>query len=167
MPDTAAGWIRALELEPHPEGGYFRELYRGAGEIPPSALPDRYGGARSTATSIFFLLDGDQASHWHRLKSDELWFYHAGGSLTVHMIDNDGAYSSQTLGPDPDEDQALQVIIPNGVWFGATVDDPASYCLMGCVVAPGFDYVDFELAKPGDLSAVDATYREIVERLTL
>jgi len=165
MPSTAAQWISALGLQPHPEGGFYRELYRAEGEISPSALPARYDGARSYATSIYFLLSGRQVSHWHRLASDEIWYYHAGDGLTVHIIDSNGVYSSQRLGSEPDKGMALQVVIPHGCWFGATVDDPEGYCLVGCAVAPGFSFADFELASSHDILIRDEAHREIIERL--
>jgi uncharacterized protein len=144
---TADAWIAALGLVPHPEGGYYRELYRSAGSIPAPALPPHYGNTqRSYATSIYFLLKSGEPSHYHRLGSDELWYYHTGAPLVLAVIDTaTGTLREHHLGCDIDAGQVLQCVIPAGCWFGAAVAEPDSYALISCVVAPGFDFADFEL----------------------
>lgn len=159
-------WIERLELDPHPEGGYFRETYRSEEDLSAENLPERYGSGRSLSTAIYFLLRGSQVSRFHRLKSDELWHFHAGSSVTIHLIDPDGSYSQLRLGSDPDRGERFQRVIPAGCWFGATVDDPDSYTLVGCTVAPGFDFADFEMGDRTTLSTQFPAYREVIERLT-
>ena len=92
--------IKELNLKPHPEGGYFCETYRSAETIGSSALPGRYGGDRAFGTSIFYLLNGHDKSYFHRLKSDELWYFHLGAAIVLHVIDPQQGYYPVELGPD-------------------------------------------------------------------
>ena len=162
----AAYWIKTLGLAPHPEGGWFRETYRCAETIPVPALPARFGGDRSFSTAIYFLLEGDRFSALHRIKSDELWFFHAGSPLSIHCLTEAGQHRQILLGPDPGRDEALQAAIPAGSWFGARVLAPDSFSLVSCTVAPGFDFFDFELAARGDLLSMFPCHQEIIVRLT-
>ncbi len=166
MSRDAAYWIRALGLKPHPEGGYFAETYRSGEEIPASALPPRFGGARAFSTAIYFLLEGTQVSALHRLDSDEIWHFYAGSSLTLHVIHPDGRLEAMRMGAAKDEGEAFQAAVPAGAWFGATVDDPRSFTLVGCTVAPGFSFDDFQLATRAELTARFPRHRAIIERLT-
>ena len=95
---TAAAYIDALNLQPHPEGGWYRESYRAAEAVPQNALPERFAGPRSFATAIYFLLTSDSFSALHRIQSDELWHFYAGNSLTVHLLETDGNYRALRLG---------------------------------------------------------------------
>ena len=166
MHPDAIRWIDRLGLAPHPEGGHFREVYRSAGRIPAGALADTHGGERSMATSIYFLLDGSERSHLHRLRSDEIWFHHAGGPMLVSMILPDGSRKDVPLGTD--RDGAIpQVVIPAGTWFGACPVDPSQYALVGCVVAPGFDFADFELGRRAELMDRYPRHAELIEELAL
>jgi len=164
-PRTAEAWIEALGLVAHPEGGWFRETYRSAEQLPRAALPERYAGARSFGTSILFLLRRGEASSLHRIASDEVWHHHHGGPLCVHGIDPDGAHHRLLLGPDLDAGQRLQAVVPAGWWFGAEVME-GEYGLVGCTVAPGFDYADFELGARSDLLVRYPGHRALIERLT-
>jgi predicted cupin superfamily sugar epimerase len=159
-------WIERLKLERHPEGGYFRETYHSAATIQECCLGSGREGPRSVATSIYFLLAGDDLSALHRIKSDELWHYHAGGPLTIHVISPDGGYRTIALGLDLERGEAPQAVVSAGAWFGATVDDPASYALVGCTVAPGFDFRDFELAQRNELIRTYPHHQGVIERLT-
>jgi hypothetical protein len=151
----ADGWIRALDLQPHPEGGFFRETYRSADAIDAGCLPARFPGTRPCSTAIYFLLRGDQRSALHRLRADEMWHFYAGGALTLHVIDRNGRLSVPVLGPDIERGESFQVVVKAGCWFGATVNDAASYTLAGCTVSPGFGLEDFEL---GDREALVRLY---------
>jgi uncharacterized protein len=162
----AAKWIDRLDLQPHPEGGYYRETYRAAGTIAADALPAGYGGPRSFATSVFFLLPSDAVSALHRLRSDELWFFHAGSALLVTGIAPDGTLAETRVGPDPARGDHLQATVAAGSWFGAAVDAPGSFALVGCVVAPGFDFADFELGERAALLRAFPQHRAAIERLT-
>ena len=163
---NAQYWIDHLELAPHPEGGFFRETYRSPGIIESCALPDGFSGARAFSTAIYFLLRSHERSAFHRIASDELWHFHMGSPLTVHCIHPGGEHARILLGPDPDAGQVFQAIVPAGVWFGATVDDPGAFSLVGCTVAPGFDFTDFQLASRDDLLAQYPQHRAIIESLT-
>jgi uncharacterized protein len=142
---TAQYWIEHLQLQAHPEGGFYKETYRAAEQIPKEGLPARFPAARHHATSIYFLLRAQDRSYFHRIKSDELWHYHAGSSLTIYVLHN-GKCKEHILGSDIDQGQSLQVVVPANCWFGARVNDANGYVLSGCTVAPGFDFADFEMA---------------------
>lgn len=163
---SADYWIRRLELEEHPEGGYFRETHRSIEQVPAAALPERYGGARRMSTAIYFLIKGDRPSRFHRLKSEEIWHFYAGSGATVHIINAAGALSHVRLGPDPERGEVFQGIIHAGYWFAAEVDDPEGYALVGCTVAPGFEFDDFEMGEREGLVREYPEHREIIERLT-
>jgi predicted cupin superfamily sugar epimerase len=159
-------WVEKLELSPHPEGGYFRQTYRSQVSIAREALPRGYAGARAVATAIYFLLEGQNFSAFHRLRSDELWHFYAGAPLMVHGIDPLGKYFSILLGSDPEAGQVLQAAVPAGCWFASHVSDWKSWALVGCTVAPGFEFEDFEMAKRAELLAEYPQHRELIERLT-
>jgi hypothetical protein len=148
---AAARWIRSLGLTPHPEGGHYRETYRGPGDV---------------CTAIYFFLEGHQVSRLHRIRSDELWHLYAGGPLTVSAIAPDGALTEFTLGGDPDAGQAPQGVVRAGHWFGAALASAAAYALVGCTVAPGFGFADLELARRELLLAEFPRHAALIERLT-
>jgi len=164
--DSAEFWVEWLKLEPLPEGGWFREIYRAPEQIAAPALPPRYQGSRALGTSIYFLLKGGEFSALHRLKSDEIWHFYLGSSLTIHHLWPDGRYSKLFLGPDARAGQLWQAVIPAGAWFGASLDDEMFYALIGCTLSPGYDARDFELAGREDLLALFPDHRDIILRLT-
>lgn len=166
MTKNAAYWIKKLELEPHPEGGYYRQTYRADLVLPQQNLPRQFAGARAVSTAIYFLLEGDNFSAFHRLRSDEMWHFYLGAPLTVHVIDESGKYSKIELGSDPEAGEALQGVVTAGCWFASQVKDGMSFALVGCTVAPGFDFEDFELAKRQDLVKTYPQHRGLIERLT-
>ena len=158
--------IRALNLQPHPEGGWYRETYRTKEAIAPGDLPERYAGPRSFATAIYFLLTSATFSALHRLKSDEQWHFYSGSPLCLHVIHNDGRYAPVTLGANLAQGESSQAVVPHGCWFGATIDTPDSYALVGCSVAPGFDFSDFEIADRASLIRVFPQHATLIARLT-
>jgi predicted cupin superfamily sugar epimerase len=162
----AARWIRALGLTPHPEGGFFRETYRAGEGIASAHLPARFGGDRVFATAIYFLLEGYQVSRLHRIRSDEVWHFHAGGPLTVYAIAPDGALTQAALGLDVEVGQTPQHVVPAGQWFGAALEAPDAYALVSCTVAPGFDFAELELAHRDALLARFPQHAALIERLT-
>ncbi|WP_169974682.1 cupin domain-containing protein [Tautonia rosea] len=162
----AAYWIDRLRLQPHPEGGYFRETYRAKDTIAAEAIGERFAGPRSTSTSIYFLLTDESFSSLHRMKSDEVWNFHAGSALTVHVIDPGGTYRSHRVGLDLDNGQEPQAVVTAGSWFGASVDEPGGFALVGCTVAPGFDFADFELADREVLIREFPQHEALIRRLT-
>jgi uncharacterized protein len=135
--------IDRLQLQPHPEGGFYRETWRSNLSLPQSILPAEYTGDRSAGTSILFLLPTDHFSRWHRVRSAELWFHQAGDPLELVMAETlDGAKQTIYLG----QDHAFQAVVPPNHWQRATpVPGTAGYALVACVVVPGFDFADFEL----------------------
>ena len=160
---TAQYWIDQLELTEHPEGGYFRETYRSNEQI--KFLPDRYEGERTFGTSIYFLLTTESVSNLHRLKSDEIWHFHQGGAAKIHFISEEGNYSFKMIGADFENEETLQVIIPRNTWFAAEVtkDD---FILVGCTVAPGFEFQDFELAKRNNIGSLYPDHAELIKQFT-
>ena len=143
-------WIDKLNLQKHPEGGYFAETYRSQEILDAGSLPDRYSGGRTFSTAIYFMVTKDSPSKLHRIKSDEIWHYHVGGSLKLFMITPDGKSDIHLLGAEPDKGEQLQKVIPSGFWFSAKIEK-GDYVLLSCTVAPGFDFADFELGKREDL----------------
>ena len=160
MTRDASFWIDTLKLERHPEGGYYRETYRAPGEVPLER------GRRSFSTAIYYLLTSDDVSRLHRLQSDELIHYYLGSTFTLHLLDESHGHRRISLGREPDEGQVLQAVLPAGVWFGATIERPGGFALVGCTVAPGFDFADFDQASREEMLALFPQHREIVERLT-
>ena len=161
----AVYWIERLGLEPHPEGGHFKEIYRSHATVPGEVLPG-YSGPRNLGTSIYFLLQHDEISALHRIKQDELWHFHTGSALTVHVIDAAGRYTPVTLGSDPEQGQCLQAVVPGGSLFGASVDGGQGYALVACTCVPGFDFADFELPAREELLKRYPQHRKLIEELT-
>jgi len=166
MAKSAQYWIDKLSLIPHPEGGYYRETYRSELSIAREALPPQFTGPRLVSTAIYFQLDGENFSAFHRLHSDELWHFYPGSPITVHVIDPDGGYSEILLGTDPDAGEVLQAAVKAGRWFASRVRDSKSFGLVGCTVAPGFDFADFEMGKRTELVRLYPRHRKLIESLT-
>lgn len=166
MPFTSSYWIEKLNLQHHPEGGWFAETYRAKEIIAHEALPEQYNGARSISTAIYFLLTSDEFSAFHRLKSDEIWHFYTGSTVVVVTIDSKGQRKDMRLGGNPERGDSFQAILPAGVWFGAYVEEPTAFVLVGCTVAPGFDFADFELAQRDDLLRLFPKHGDIIRRLT-
>ncbi len=164
---TADEWIAALSLAPHPEGGYYREMYRSAGTISAQALPREYGGPRAYVTSIYFLLKSGECSRYHRLRSDELWYFHAGAPLVLSVIGPSGGMTRCRMGFAAAAGDVLQCVVPAEHWFGAAVDEPDSFSLISCAVAPGFDFTDFELGARAAMLATFPQHAASIEALTL
>lgn len=166
MPDDAQRWIDRLDLEAHPEGGYYRETYRSNEYIPASALPARFDDGRDGAALIYFLLPGTSFSALHRIHQDEAWHFYAGAPLTLHQIAPDGTYTTSTLSRAVDEGHRLHAVVPAGTWFGATVAEIDSYALVGCTTVPAFDFADFELAGRTALIEDHPQHKALIEQLT-
>lgn len=152
---TAKQWINHLNLEPHPEGGYYRQTdyaddiyFKNGKELP-------------LYTNIYFLLTPESPSHFHQLTSDEIWFYHAGNPLTVHSLHADGSYSKAVLGLGGSE--VLHHNVHAGTIFGSTVEE--GYALVSCTVVPGFDFSDFKMFTKEDLIQKYPEHKEIINRL--
>jgi predicted cupin superfamily sugar epimerase len=141
-------WARGLGLQPHPEGGCYAETWRSDVTLPATALPAGYDGPRSLATSILFLLLPGQESAWHVVRSAELWLHQRGGPLALTTAGDDpegpGEPHVRLLGTEPDRGELPQLLVPAGHWQSAR-PAAAEPVLVGCVVAPGFDFADFRL----------------------
>lgn len=163
---TAEYYIKLLNMTSHPEGGYYKEFYRSQKLIEPgNSVLKGYKGERNLATSIYFLLNGDQISAFHRLKSDELWYFHAGSPVMIYLIDKRGRLTPLKLGLNIEADEMPQVLLPKGVWFAAEVYNKESFSLFGCVVAPGFDFRDFELAEKSRLTEMFPQHETLISRM--
>jgi predicted cupin superfamily sugar epimerase len=145
------GLVERLGLAPHPEGGWYRETWRSDVVLGREALPAGYSGDRRAMTSILFLLPTGMVSRLHRVRSEELWMHHRGDDLKL------GVGATQAVAADPmsavtlgqGESAQLQVVVPPGAWQQAEALPGAfGYALVGCVVAPGFEFADFEMAEP-------------------
>lgn len=162
----ASYWVGAFAMKPHPEGGYFAETYRAAETIPQSALPGRFTGDRAFGTAIYFLLESHHISALHRIQADEVWHFYAGDPLEVFVISPAGALTIIRLGNNPERGEVFQAVVPAGAWFGSKPATGSAYSLVGCTVAPGFDFADFELAEAATLLAEFPQHRRIIELLT-
>jgi predicted cupin superfamily sugar epimerase len=142
---TAAYWIKQLSLKPHPEGGYYKEVFRSQQQV------NRADEEKilQACTSIYYLLEGMDYSGFHRISSDEIWYFHKGTPLTVHVINKDGRYEAMEL-----SDQSggnLSLVVPAGLWFAAEIPSKMGYTLVSCAVAPGFEFAEFEMVKKEEL----------------
>ena len=151
--------VEELKLQPHPEGGFFAETYRS------TEMLETESGQRNLATVIYFLLTSENHSNFHRIKSDEHWFWHEGSPLSVHILGEKG-HQILPLGPVGESGCSPQQLVPANTIFGSTVDHPNSYALVSCVVAPGFDFQDFELFSKEELIKDYPGNDEIIKRLT-
>lgn len=165
---SAGYWIEKLQLQPHPEGGFFRQTFKSDLSVGQNANRAGEPGAnlRAASTAIYFLLEGENFSALHRLRSDEVWHFYAGAPLKVEVIEPDGRQHSIQLGTDPDAGEWPQAVVRAGCWFGSHVADWKSWALVGCTVAPGFEFEDFELARREELTARYPQHRGLIERLT-
>lgn len=158
--------VKHLELKTHPEGGYFREMYRSEESHLKEHLPHRFSGSRSHCTSIYYLLFGNNFSALHKIKSDEIWHHYEGGTLEIFSIDSNGKFTVHLLGKDFDNNEKPQIVIKAGEWFGSRTKDKESYALVGCTVAPGFDFEDFEMGDRDKLINSFPQHKKIIEELT-
>ena len=162
---TADEYIAALQLVGHVEGGYFKELYKNQRKAGAAVLPDIYAGERPLASTIYYLLKSGGVSQFHQLLSDEIWFYHDGSPLVLHMISPKGTLTSVRLGLDVARGEQPQVLVPAQTIFGAEVAEKGSFGLVSCMVSPGFDYRDFRLCSYEKLMRQYPAYAEVIERL--
>ena len=134
-------YIEKLEMLPHPEGGFYKEKFRSEKSFQFEGID----GERSICTSIYFLLEKGQTSALHRIKSEEIWYFHDGQTLEIIELDINGNEMITRLGKDISNGEVLQHVVPANVWFGARLAINSEFCSVGCQVSPGFDFKDFEL----------------------
>jgi predicted cupin superfamily sugar epimerase len=155
MYKNAAFWIDKHQMLPHPEGGFYKETFRSTLKV------EAPWGERNALTSIFYLLENDNYSAFHRIKSDELWYYHAGETLLIHEIKPNGDLTTHHL-----SNENPFVAITANSWFASEVKDQSGYVLVSCSVAPGFDFSDFELANRTHLCSVYPLHKTLINRLS-
>lgn len=157
--------IESFGLKPHPEGGCFAESYRSKESIPRASLPVRFGGDRSFSTAIYYLLPGGEKSRLHRIASDEIWHHYMGDPLVVVEITSKGKVIETLLGSDVTAGQVPQHVVPAGRCFGARVQGEG-YAFVGCTVAPGFDFNDFEIVEREELIGLYPNARDTIISMT-
>ncbi|WP_080011634.1 cupin domain-containing protein [Clostridium botulinum] len=143
-------------MKKHPEGGYYKQSFSSQDTI----------GRKQLWTSIYFLLNSEEVSHFHRLKSDELWYFHDGETLTIYMISPSGELIEKKLGLNIEQGEAPQVLVPKGYIFGSAINNEG-FSLVGCMVSPGFQFNDFELFTRKELLEKYPYYKEIIKKLTV
>ena len=158
--------IEQYQMQPHPEGGFFARTYHSSGLISKAALPPEFTGERYFSTAIVFLLKENDFSALHRLKQDEMWHFYLGGALRLVMISPDGKFSETILGQNMAAGDVVQTVVPAGCWFGAKPTEGAAFSFVGCTVAPGFDFADFELAKRPELLSQFPDLKTIILEFT-
>lgn len=149
-------FIEKLNMEPHIEGGYFKESI---------LSEDNFNSEKKLYSSIYFLLRTGEVSNFHRLTADELWYYHAGEALTIYMITKEGKLITKQLGLDIEKGEEPQILVEKGCVFGSAMNKDG-FSLVGCMVAPAFTYEDFELFEREDLLAQYPEYKDIILKLT-
>lgn len=160
MKTTAAYWRETLQLTQHVEGGSFRETYRA------SLVLQQPAGPRAASTGIYFLLEDGEFSAFHRIASDEMWHFYDGVTLHIYEIKPNGTLHVHRLGRDITQGEQLQLVIPAGSWFASSVEETGGFALVGCTVAPGFDFADFELAERAALSQLFPQHAGLIGLLT-
>ena len=156
---TASQWIKHLNLQPHPEGGYYREVFRSENEVVRSNGVDK----KRACTSIYYLLEGGDFSGFHRIASDELWYFHKGAPLLIHAIDENGGYTAYELSDA--SKGSLSVAIKAGLWFASEIPSKEGFALVSCAVAPGFEFSEFEMADRQELIDQYPKHADILDRL--
>lgn len=162
---TPSQLIANYRMQPHPEGGHYVSTYRSAELLAPSALPVRFSGPRCVSSAIYFLLEGTSFSAFHRIKSDELWHFYAGDGLLIYVIAPNGEGSVLRLGSDIENGFQFQHCVPAGSWFASQPANQNGFAFVGCTVAPGFDFEDFEMAQQSELLQLYPQHASWIEKL--
>ena len=162
---TAADLVKKYEMLPHPEGGWFKETYRSSELINGNALPERFSEGRSFSTAIYFLMENGNFSGFHRIKSDECWHFYAGQTLLVYVINSTGNLDIIKLGNKIELGECFQYVVPANCWFASRPANESEFSFVGCTVAPGFDFADFELAVADNLSLQFPQHKSIIDSL--
>lgn len=163
---TAQEIIEKLKLSPHPEGGYYREVYRSESQVVHPSIDDESANIRSACTSIYFLLEEGDFSAFHRVRSDEVWNLYAGGPIELHLISQHGECNRHLLGLDIGAGFSPQLTIPAHCWQAARPAPRVPWVLCGCTVAPGFDFADFSMPTRSDLLVSYPHCKDVIMELT-
>lgn len=163
---TADFWIRNLQLNKHIEGGWYSEVYRSALVFTKEQMSPAFESERNVCTHIYFLLEKNGFSAFHKIRSDELWHFYAGDPFIIYEINENGKMEEHLLGNDIEKGQSLFHIIKAGNWFASKLEDGGDYGLAGCTVAPGFDFNDFEMGKKDVLLQAYPQHAELIDRMT-
>jgi predicted cupin superfamily sugar epimerase len=163
---TADEIKRILHLIPHPEGGSYIQTYKAAEHIPAEALRDRHDGPRAVSTAIYYLLEPGTFSEMHSLRSDEVFHFYLGDPVEMLQLWSDGTSRIVQLGPDLAAGQMPQVVVPKGVWQGSRLVDGGRYALLGCTVAPGFEFADYDSGDRETLIGGYPEHRNLITALT-
>ena len=159
--------INHYNLLPHPEGGFYRQTYEASEQILREALPERFDGNRNFSTAIYFLLPFGNFSAFHRIKSDEVWHFYEGCALHIHVIHPNGDYECLKLGSNMNNGENYQLVVPANAWFASEpTGEKGTFALVGCTVAPGFDFADFELADAEKLVKQFPSHERLIRRLS-
>ena len=162
---SAQQLIALYNLQPHPEGGWYKETYQSKEQIDADSLPERFGGSRAFSTAIYFLLEQGNFSAFHQIKSDECWHFYTGDPLVVYVLQQDGTLDEIMLGNDITNGQLFQYVVPANCWFASRPATDSKFCFVGCTVAPGFDFADFEMADAAVLSALYPQHQTAIQEL--
>jgi predicted cupin superfamily sugar epimerase len=162
---TAETLVNYFEMLPHPEGGYYKETYRSDELIAHNALPERFSGDRVFSTAIYFLLEKGNFSGFHKIQSDECWHFYGGQTLFIYVLHHNGNLEVIKLGNHLLDGEVFQAVVPEGCWFASEPAPNSEFSFVGCTVAPGFDFVDFELAKADELVKEFPKHEALIKRL--
>lgn len=152
--------IEKLQLQAHPEGGFYRETFRSEPK-----MTTIEGNERNVSTAIYYLLENEDKSHFHRIKSDESWFFHQGECLEIVSL-RDGELQTTWLGNNIELGEVPQTTIPANTWFACKIKNASGYALVSCTVAPGFDFADFELSNKSNLIEEYPNLKDVIEEFT-
>lgn len=162
---TPAQLVQQFQLQPHPEGGFYKETYRSPDMIPDRSLSRLFKGNRNYSTAIYFLLEKNDFSAFHRINSDEMWHFYNGQTMLIHIIHLNGRLETIKLGSNIAAGEVFQFTVPATCWFAAEPDTSSAFCFVGCTVSPGFDFEDFELAQAAELIKIYPQHMDIIKKL--
>ena len=158
--------VNQLNLQPHPEGGFYKEVYRSTDVITREFLPLIFSGSRAFSTSIYFLIKADSFSAFHKIKSDETWHFYFGHALEIIEIDEFGNLIKTMVGSNLIAGEVFQYTVKKNTWFASRVLKGGDFSLVGCSVSPGFDFIDFEMATRDHLYTEFPQHKTIINELT-
>ncbi len=160
-------YVMKLNLIPHPEGGFYKEVYRSDETVNKNSLPERYDGDRNFGTSIYYLLPKGCFSSFHKLKSDEIWHFYVGSPIYIYLLKPESYLQTVKLGNNISNNEVLQFTVLKDTWFAAAPGIDYDFSLIGCTVFPGFSFNDFELASRDELIKSFPEHKDLIETYTI